>query len=154
MKQLQAAPCQATPSLNFLSHSNNKKIKLVDATWMRRLIKTRPFSWPSSSSAQMGVRGRSSSMQTLELRCIWLDRSWMYETVLRGPLHYRMGTEPVGTQPSAQNTWFLSFPSQLSAWGDCSLENHPLTVALKYEQAFSEKTITVHREHMYLFIFH
>lgn len=65
-----------------------------------------------------------------------------------------MGSDLVGAQPSVQDIWLLSFPSQLPAWGDCSLENHSLLVTVKYEQAFSEKAITGHREHMYLFIFH
>lgn len=49
---------------NFLSHNNNKKIKPVDAAWIRRLIKTRPCWWPSWG--QMGGRGRASFMQTFE----------------------------------------------------------------------------------------
>ena len=65
-----------------------------------------------------------------------------------------MGSDLLGAQPSAQDIWLLSFPSQLPVWGNCSLENHPLLVAVKYEQAFSEKAIMGHKEHMPLFIFH
>lgn len=38
----------------------------------------------------MGGRDRPSSIQTLESRCIWLDKAWMYGTMVRGPLPYRL----------------------------------------------------------------